>query len=152
MGVPPGDLCTYPATQQPSYPATNVGSSFAAGIAGDCDTVPSSIYPLLLAAMIGVTLVTASAQTKITPPRNSYSLADDVKLGQEAAAEVKKELPLLGNERVDQSRRGDWGQARCGHPTRVSARGVQVHLRRRQPEGNQRVCPPSAVRCSSIAE
>ena len=52
--------------------------------------------------MIGVTLVTASAQTKITPPRNSYSLADDVKLGQEAAAEVKKELPLLGNERVDQ--------------------------------------------------
>jgi hypothetical protein len=33
--------------------------------------------------------------TKITPPKNSYSPADDVKVGREAAAEVSKQLPLL---------------------------------------------------------
>ena len=42
-----------------------------------------------------------AAQTKITMPRNSYSVADDVKLGREAAAEVRKELPMLNDERVD---------------------------------------------------
>jgi Zn-dependent protease with chaperone function len=41
------------------------------------------------------------AQTKITPPSNKYSKADDVKLGAEAAAEAKKELPMLNDDRVD---------------------------------------------------
>jgi len=41
------------------------------------------------------------AQTKITPPPNRYSLADDVKLGREASAEVRKELPLLNDERTE---------------------------------------------------
>jgi hypothetical protein len=43
----------------------------------------------------------AFAQTKITPPANKYSTAQDVKLGQEAAAEAKKELPMLNDDRVD---------------------------------------------------
>ncbi len=43
----------------------------------------------------------AFAQTKIVAPRNSYSLSEDVKLGREAAAEVRKELPLLNDDRVD---------------------------------------------------
>jgi len=42
-----------------------------------------------------------SAQTKITPDKNSYSVADDVKVGQEAAAEAKKKLPMLNDDRVD---------------------------------------------------
>src|SRR5688572_16846258 len=33
--------------------------------------------------------------TKITPPKNSYEVADDVKVGREAAAQVSRELPLL---------------------------------------------------------
>ena len=41
------------------------------------------------------------AQTKIVPPSNKYSVADDVKLGREAAAEVRKELPMLNDNRVD---------------------------------------------------
>ena len=40
------------------------------------------------------------AQTKIVPPSNKYSVADDVKLGREAAAEVRKELPMLNDNRV----------------------------------------------------
>jgi beta-barrel assembly-enhancing protease len=41
------------------------------------------------------------AQTKIVAPNNKYSPSDDVKLGQEAAAQVRKEMPLLRDERVD---------------------------------------------------
>ncbi len=44
---------------------------------------------------------TAATQTKITPDKNNYKPADDVKLGQEAAAEVRKELPLLSDSRID---------------------------------------------------
>src|SRR5688500_17320610 len=52
---------------------------------------------LLLAALANPAL----AQTKITPDANKYSVADDVKLGQEAAAEAKKQLPMLNDDRVD---------------------------------------------------
>src|SRR5215213_5159359 len=45
----------------------------------------------------------AATQTKIVAPNNKYSPADDVKLGREAAAQAKKELPMLNDERVD-----DW--------------------------------------------
>jgi hypothetical protein len=43
----------------------------------------------------------ALAQTKITPDANKYSPAQDVELGQEAAAEAKKQLPMLNDGRVD---------------------------------------------------
>src|SRR5688572_13958108 len=57
---------------------------------------------LLSALMVTAALTaTAAAQTKISPPNNKYSPADDVKLGREAAAEVGKELPLLNDDRVD---------------------------------------------------
>ena len=57
------------------------------------------IPALLVAASLAVT--PAAAQTKITPPENKYSKQEDVKLGQQAAAEAKKELPMLTDERVD---------------------------------------------------
>jgi beta-barrel assembly-enhancing protease len=41
------------------------------------------------------------AQTKVVAPKNGYSVADDVKLGREASAEVRKELPMLSDNRVD---------------------------------------------------
>ena len=57
---------------------------------------------LNIALLLSVVLaLPAAAQTRITPDKNSYSPADDVKLGREAADEVRKELPLLGDERVD---------------------------------------------------
>ena len=60
-------------------------------------------YAKVLSALVVTAALTASsaAQTKITAPQNKYSPAQDVKLGQEAAAEVKKELPLLNDDRVD---------------------------------------------------
>lgn len=39
-------------------------------------------------------------QTKITPPSNKYSVEDDVKLGQEAAVEVRKQYPLMRDDAV----------------------------------------------------
>src|SRR5512143_3686365 len=49
---------------------------------------------LLVAAAL-VWAQVAAAQTAITPPKNKYSPADDVKLGQQAAAQVREQLPIL---------------------------------------------------------
>jgi Zn-dependent protease with chaperone function len=57
----------------------------------------------LLAALLVTTALASPAvsQTKITPDPNKYSPAQDVELGQEAAAEAKKQLPMLNDDRVD---------------------------------------------------
>jgi Zn-dependent protease with chaperone function len=56
----------------------------------------------LASALVALALTTpAAAQTPITPDRNKYSPADDVKLGRQAADQVRKELPMLNDDRVD---------------------------------------------------
>ena len=55
---------------------------------------------LLTAAVFALT-VGATAQTKIAAPSNKYSPAQDVQLGQQASAEVRKEMPLLNDQSVD---------------------------------------------------
>ncbi len=56
----------------------------------------------LTLAAIATAALTLPAQTKITPDRNKYAPADDVKLGQEAAAQVRKEMPLLNDARTEE--------------------------------------------------
>jgi hypothetical protein len=51
-------------------------------------------------AVLGGTLL--PAQTRIQRDRNKYTPEQDVKLGQEAAAEVSKELPLLNDARTEE--------------------------------------------------
>jgi hypothetical protein len=48
-------------------------------------------------AVVGVlvSVIALGAQTVITPPSNKYTPAQDVELGQKAAAEVEQQLPLL---------------------------------------------------------
>jgi hypothetical protein len=46
-------------------------------------------------------VTTAVAQTPVTAPKNKYSPADDVKLGQQAAQQVQKELPVMRDEMVN---------------------------------------------------
>jgi Zn-dependent protease with chaperone function len=41
-----------------------------------------------------------AAQTVITPPDNKYSPAEDVKLGQEAAAQAEQQLPIMRDDAV----------------------------------------------------
>jgi hypothetical protein len=58
------------------------------------------LLPILL---LTVALGSASAQTHIVAPTpNKYSPADDVKLGQEAAQQVQKELPPLNDPSVEE--------------------------------------------------
>ena len=56
------------------------------------------ISALAVTVALGATSV---AQTKVVAPPNKYSVQDDVKLGQEASAEVRKQLPMLNDNRVD---------------------------------------------------
>ena len=80
----------------------NVGQTLALRFNMTLYLSPQRYARLVPALALCVTLaVPAAAQTKITPDKNGYSPADDVKLGQEAAAEVRKELPMLGDERVE---------------------------------------------------
>src|SRR4029079_14287502 len=55
----------------------------------------------LVAACLAAFIVDTGAQTKVTAPKNKYSPADDVKLGQEAAQEVQKELPVMRDDQVN---------------------------------------------------
>jgi hypothetical protein len=59
----------------------------------------TTIVPALV---LSVALGTASAQTVITPDKNKYSPADDVKIGQEAAQQARQELPMLNDPAVDE--------------------------------------------------
>jgi hypothetical protein len=51
--------------------------------------------------MVAVAVSAASAQTQITPDKNKYSPAQDVQIGREAAQEVRRELPMLNDDRVE---------------------------------------------------
>src|SRR3989338_8409151 len=54
-------------------------------------------------AVLVVTLVatTVAAQTKVTPTKNKYTPDQDVQIGREAAAEVRREYPLINDSTVD---------------------------------------------------
>ena len=56
----------------------------------------------LSCALALVTPERIATQTKITVDKNKYTPAQDVQIGQEAAAQVRKELPLLKDEFVDE--------------------------------------------------
>ena len=51
---------------------------------------------VLALTMIGVPL-TAFGQTRISVPKNRYSVQDDIKLGQQASQEVEQQMPILND-------------------------------------------------------
>jgi beta-barrel assembly-enhancing protease len=56
---------------------------------------------IIVAATLALVFVEAlSAQTAIKPPRNRYTPEQDVQLGREAAAEVRREYPVISDERI----------------------------------------------------
>ena len=56
---------------------------------------------LKAAVVLTVTASLAVAQTRITAPRNKYTPAQDVELGQQAAKEVERQLPLLRDDGIE---------------------------------------------------
>ena len=64
---------------------------------------------LALIVLISVSAAGLLAQTAIKPPKNKYTPKQDVQLGKEAAAEVRKEYPVIEDQRIARylSRLGD---------------------------------------------
>ena len=56
--------------------------------------------PFRVAAALLLTATFASAQTKVTAPKNSYTPAQDVQLGKQAAAEARQQMPILRDDAV----------------------------------------------------
>ncbi len=54
-----------------------------------------------IALVIALTATTVAAQTKVTPPKNKYTPAQDVQIGREAAAEVRKQYPVINDDSVE---------------------------------------------------
>ncbi|MGE0816570.1 MAG: M48 family metallopeptidase [Vicinamibacterales bacterium] len=57
------------------------------------------LLPLATAAVVLGTMV-ITAQTVITPPKNKYTPEQDVELGREAAAEVRREYPIISDDQI----------------------------------------------------
>jgi len=58
----------------------------------------------LMSRAVIILILTASsvaAQTKVTPPKNKYTPQQDVQIGQEAAAEVRRQYPLINNDQIE---------------------------------------------------
>ena len=53
-----------------------------------------------LALIITLTTTSVFAQTKVTPPKNKYTPQQDVQIGREAAAEVRKEYPIIYDSQI----------------------------------------------------
>ena len=62
----------------------------------------SDVYRLLIASVAALTIsLSAAAQTRIEPHRNSFSPEEDVRLGRQAATEVRRQLPMLNDGPTD---------------------------------------------------
>ncbi|MDQ4123937.1 MAG: M48 family metallopeptidase [Acidobacteriota bacterium] len=62
--------------------------------------VSTALTSALLAFALFLTPLAAMAQTRISMPRNKYKVEDDVKLGQQAAAEAERQFPILNDSYV----------------------------------------------------
>ena len=56
--------------------------------------------PLRVTAALLLSSALVSAQTKVVAPKNSYTPAQDVELGRQAAAEARQQLPILKDDGV----------------------------------------------------
>lgn len=55
---------------------------------------------LIVAALAFATVVNLGGQTRITPPNNKYTPAQDVELGLQAAAQARQQLPIIKDDAV----------------------------------------------------
>lgn len=52
------------------------------------------------ALIVALTMVSVGTQTRVTAPSNKYTPAQDVELGQQAAAEARQQLPIMRDDAV----------------------------------------------------
>ena len=58
------------------------------------------LHAATLAAAVALTSALASAQTRVIPPDNNYTPAQDVEMGRQAAADARKTLPIMRDDNV----------------------------------------------------
>jgi beta-barrel assembly-enhancing protease len=58
------------------------------------------IRPAALMVALAISVAGAGAQTVVKPPKNRYTPQQDVELGREAAAEVRKQYPVISDEKI----------------------------------------------------
>ena len=56
--------------------------------------------PAALMVALAISVAAAGAQTVVKPPKNRYTPQQDVELGREGAAEVRKQYPIISEERI----------------------------------------------------
>lgn len=54
-----------------------------------------------LALVFTLVATTVVAQTKVTPPKNKYTVEQDVQIGREASAEVRKQYPIITDDQIE---------------------------------------------------
>jgi hypothetical protein len=54
-----------------------------------------------LALAFTLVATTVVAQTKVTPPKNKYTVEQDVQIGREASAEVRKQYPIITDDQIE---------------------------------------------------
>lgn len=54
-----------------------------------------------LALVFTLVATTVVAQTKVTPPKNKYTVEQDVQIGREASAEVRQQYPIITDDQVE---------------------------------------------------
>ena len=64
-------------------------------------TVGKTSKQLLTATILVALTLSAGAQTRIEPHSNGYSPQQDVQLGQQAAAEIRQQLPMVNDRRTE---------------------------------------------------
>ena len=101
-----------------------------------------SLIRLAGAAAFVAYTVAAGAQTRVDPPKNSYTPSDDVKLGRQAASQAEQQFPVLRDDGLT-SYVGDIGRRLVNAiPPELQHPEFQVLLQGRQREGDQRLRPP----------
>ena len=56
--------------------------------------------PLVSALVVVIACAQLAAQTKVTPPKNKFTPEQDVEIGREAAAEVRKQYPVIEDDAI----------------------------------------------------
>src|SRR5262245_51018640 len=62
--------------------------------------VPATARALALVLAVAVARATLVAQTQIKLPKNKYTREQDVQLGREAAAEIRKQYPIISDPKI----------------------------------------------------
>ena len=98
----------------------------------------SGLSAVVLAAVVSAQA--ASAQTVIKAPKNKYTPAQDVQLGQEAAAQVEQQLPILHDDNVTSYVQEIGRRLVDSIPAESASSGIPLHVQGRERERDQRVC------------